>query len=280
MRFEWKEKKGPVMARFNFDSDVAPPWTQVFIELAVRGILRVHQDYLGWDIDQIVIGTPNLSRINSGSGVALADELTVCAAIAQSFISSRYASGIWFDATDGSGGEHHFYKLTREIGYGNNDRVDFVCVRIHETRKYGPSLIEAKRVRVEPTHLESTEHGPGASNRSGISIDISKLRDNIGSRPTTESDRGLILLWNIVDGARIETEGPVEYLQGFLDDRGLPDDELRVWQMRCVPLTSDQVEEARHSLKGLSVSKWLWVALVEVTPIVDGDEKDIPSGNS
>jgi hypothetical protein len=242
-----------------FDSKKAPPWTQVFFELAIRALLRVHHDYLAWDIEQRPNVQPDFQAINNGSGILFADEPAVCAAISQEFIASRYSSGVWFT----EGGTRN-YRLTRESQYkGGGGRADFRCVRVNEKGDQigRESLIEAKRAVLISTKLDS--EGPSSPPRNQtdkIRIDIAKLRNHAKPCP-----RGLILVWHITE------EGTKTALEPMAFVDGLADNDIVVWQMKCVPIVSAQLGKIGQPLDDLKIRRWLWAFLAEVMPIMDGE---------
>ena len=74
-----------------------PPWTRLFIEVALRALLRLHHDYALMSLPQRRSATTTVAALRTSPGVALADELTVCAAIYQEFLASRAISGVAMD---------------------------------------------------------------------------------------------------------------------------------------------------------------------------------------
>jgi hypothetical protein len=70
------------------------PWVQVFLEIALRAIRRVHLEYGIWGGGrQWKMEGQRAAAINMGHGIELADERTVCAAISQEFMTSPSVTG-------------------------------------------------------------------------------------------------------------------------------------------------------------------------------------------
>src|SRR5262245_43113158 len=89
------------------------PWVQVFLEVALRAIRRVHLEYEIWGAGRQWNTGPNQTAlINMGPGVELADERAVCAAIVQEMMASQSVAGFW--QSNDIKPEPRFFSILRE----------------------------------------------------------------------------------------------------------------------------------------------------------------------
>ncbi len=247
-----------------------PPWTRQFADICLRALLRVHLDYLDWSASQHFgresVGSPLLT----GPGLALADELTVCAAITREFMTSRTVFGAWVDAQPGVAGGQRYFRINREVKYPPNahsskESVDMVVERLDASQgaaspsPWRPVYIEAKRAYCRTTKLRDGEPIVSSSQRSKIKEDIDALR-RIGNRLpiTTVTPRGYILVWNVTGSSPKNSNAtPAQYFKTF-------DQNVLVWQTRFAPLCAE-VGLAAAADTPTKVARWLWLVLAEVT---------------
>jgi hypothetical protein len=248
--------------------DSTPPWTRIFIEIALRGLLRLHLDYLLWSLPQTWRTELDSGLLTSGPGVAFADEPTVCAAISQEFMVSRSVSGGWIDAPSEGRIEagRRFFRLSREVQYpSSRERTDLCVERIDPNSESvigRPAFIEAKRAFRWSTKLGASTASATVPLLTEISADIEKLRRTChGNSSLDKAPRGYVLVWNITDQNRGTEVSPIEYLER------LGDSSLVLWQVRSAPLASPRKAPAEFSLMDATVNRWLWVAMMEVTPV-------------
>ncbi len=69
-------------------------WSDIFLELSLRAIRKLHIDYGIWGLGQsdTIELRERLQSVNQGPGIELALETTVGAAIAQEFINSSFTN--------------------------------------------------------------------------------------------------------------------------------------------------------------------------------------------
>lgn len=240
------------------------PWTRVFIELTLRALTDIHNRYLSYSYDQFANKEPDFSKINKGLGIAYADELSVCAAIKQEFMSSRYTSNIHFrnnrQANVKRGRRNWEIELNPRYNDSNLARADLYVERTDRRGKGTiPTMIEAKRAFLYPANsLNSPQN-----QIHKIERDIKKLRSKCGS-----SLRGYILVWNV---SISDKQKPHEYFNELKVKR--PDIIMR--QVRQVPLYVCERPKIQVKVK---IDRWLWVVLGEVTPLHE-EVGDIPPQN-
>jgi hypothetical protein len=88
----------------------APKWQDVFIELALRAIRKVHYEHQVWSCGQWFSKDRNSGDANRGHGIETADERAVCSAVTQEFMSSQLAVGPM-------GGQDRYWEINREKTY-------------------------------------------------------------------------------------------------------------------------------------------------------------------
>ena len=145
------------------------------------------------------------------------------------------------------------------------ERADLCVSRVEPTSGEAigrPAYIESKRAFRWTTHLTNIYQPNVTSLRGEIANDILKVR-RLAMQSTSPAFRGYILVWNITDQEMKTKISPHDYLKPVVDE------DFRVWQIRSAPLATQENEESTNTFSPLqaSVSRWLWVALVEVTPL-------------
>ncbi len=241
------------------------PWTEVFVEMAMRALMSVHQDYLLWSTNQNIRQQADFTRLNRGPGVAYAGEVTVCAAISQQFIHSRYASGVYFNADVGRSVEagYRYFSIGRELPYpaekGEKAKaVDLVCCRINDadgTRIEPATWIEAKRAFLWSSKLDGTPDGNPTPLTGKVRDDIDKLREQAPGNV-----HRYVLVWNVADDAFPDTKvTPAEFIE-MVAKPGLT---LR--ESRMLPLTDNAYKSSDASFKERTATRWLWVLMAEVS---------------
>lgn len=225
------------------------PWRRILIELALRALRRVHHDYLLWDVKQDLSPTPDLLSLNTGHGVEYADERTVCAAITQEFIYSRYSSGTMFED-----GVVHSFRIARELKYPDSrESVDIMVERVGtgDGAPYRPVFVEAKRAFLWPTKLGTAPNSDPSSQIERVKCDVSKLRNRVWPE---EPPHTYVLVWNVMD-QKVHTD--IEP-KTFFDEIGAG---IEIKQTRWAPISWTQDLELSHLP---TVERWLWVCLAEV----------------
>jgi hypothetical protein len=248
-------------------------WARVFIEVALRAMRRLHLNYGWWDVGHHWLGKEaRVQSINTGRGIELADERTVCAAISQEFLASPFTSGLWVDEDHkGRVAGKRYWKILREVKYAAIDAVaegeekdrtaDYCLRRYRETKadkaRYEEdpegknTVVEAKRTRVWTPRLADPSKIPRPrSNVGAIKKDIAKLRRMLHSTPDQEFYAHL-LVWNVFE----KRGNRPQDLEDALRDKA-----VRLHQTRWLPLT--WTVSKRNPPE--RISRWLWIALLEV----------------
>jgi hypothetical protein len=252
-----------------------PPWIPIFTEIALRALLRLHYNYLYYSTNQQPSKQQNVEVLNSGPGVAYADELTVCAAIFQEFLASRYVTKFWInsDASMSIKEGERTYSIDLEPKYPNcNDaqkadlrvqritpqKADLTPRRTKSRNEYAPSYIEAKRAFLWKTNLGDTSTNVGIHNQSArIKADIEKLKGQLKQSKITGKFYAHLLVWNVQIQDKPKTDiGANNYFAKL----HVPD--IKVWQVRTCPLPAD--DRCSKKVAEIKVKSALWVALVEV----------------
>jgi hypothetical protein len=243
-----------------------PLWTRIFIEVVVRALVRVHHEFLLYSINQKPDTEPNFESLNNGPGLAYADELTVCSAIAQEFLATRYVSGVYVNGSPSGSikeGNRHF-RISREYKDQNtNNRYDFFVERIDKdgTVIGHSTLIEAKRAFCWTTKLDDSKDQI-TDQKSQIFEDIQKL---LSINKTNDQLRGYILVWNIQKTSDKTDVGVKEYFSFLKDYDIIP------WQIRFSPLSASSNRSNFDTANTILPDYCLWVALAEVTPLRTND---------
>jgi hypothetical protein len=244
-------------------SEVRPPWTWPFIELAMRGLTQLHLEALPVSIPDLPDIQFDAHRLNVGIGLGALDERTVCSAICRQFAHSSLAKGGRIgrstDLRIAIG--PRYYRLSEEAPYpGRNTlhvdmRLDLVD-ELTGARIKRPAFIEAKRAR----HFKAGRPTRAMSQQRAIANDVVKLRRLERSYSSLyEAPRGYVLVWDVTPATGASASDPVGYLSECLDQ------ECTVWQVRWSPLSlvgrqMPKPSNGRHEIEWL-----LWVALAEVT---------------
>lgn len=147
-------------------------WRDRFIEVVVKGIRKVHHDYLIWSYGRPGILHPRSFRnYNVGPGFELAGELTVCASITQEALNSS----LMMD-------NEKYYTIDREVQYPADPSLhaDIVVQRCEIVNKkvdsrLPPVYIEAKRARNYIPNLSSGRIEKKSPNYNDVVEDIFKL---------------------------------------------------------------------------------------------------------
>lgn len=235
------------------------PWAERFIEVALRALRRLHVNYGAVHIgQQWRKGRPDISELNQGVGVATADELTVCAAIAQEFMLSPFLSGVWVDKDESPGvaAGVRYWKIDQETCYsGSQKRVDMVMTRVDgpspeaAPEKWRDCFIEAKRLnRWTTDSLENPNYIRQQSQLGRILEDIDKLRNELEKRPNEIFAH--LLIWGVWSDGDPALKELSDNLKG-----------ARMHQIRWMPIDWRPGKQANPPV----VKRWLWVALFEVT---------------
>lgn len=251
-------------------------WVQVFLEIALRAIRRVHLEYGIWGAGrQWKIGPHNVADINMGHGVELADERTVCAAISHEFMVSPSVTGMWQEEGQS---DLRFFGIQREQRYstpapsGRARLVDLVVEKYeHKSNGYfvvdkPRSYIEAKRVRVWRADLKTAAVEVEGTQTDRIVADINKLREE--RKILLEKGETIfihLLIWGIYqdtpDGKSAErSDDPFAF---FTDLRTKTDATLEGPYVRWLPIKWDNPTPDSKTRVPV-VSRFAWVALSEI----------------
>ncbi len=253
-----------------------PKWPELFIELAVRAMRRVHLEYGVWSVGQQ--GQPDfpmLSRLNGGPGIELADERAVCAAITLEFINSQMTSGIRRDEPL-TGAQMSHYDLDREWHYeGSTKSADITLRRICAANGGNPLLprvvIECKRFQLARPARDSNYGITGdcqydKPQLDAIQKDVCKLLTEMSK--SSEPFFAHIFVWGVWPvGAEVDQEDK-QYQSKDLSDvlKELQSESavLTVHQIRWLPL---DCETPNQKNKPTKIARWLWASLIEVTKL-------------
>lgn len=246
-----------------------PPWTRSFADIALRGLLKLHLDYLLWSTPQDFESGDYRSQLLTGPGIALADEVTACASITQEFLASRAPFGGWVpeEVSKGIEGSERYYRIWREWPYKKdfecadaNIRADIRIERIAKDKSKScfPIYIEAKRAYGWTTKCDGADERP-SSNRPKVAEVIKQLRQYQATAEIRFA--GYVLVWNIVEQGNPTNHWPEKYFQSLEIDKTIV-----LWQTRAAPLVSKETLD-NPAVEAPQVNRWLWVALAEVTKI-------------
>ncbi|MBL7733439.1 MAG: hypothetical protein JNM88_19885 [Chitinophagaceae bacterium] len=162
---------------------VEPVWKEIFLQLATRALIQVHNRYSVWELGQSDLSVEHFRRLNQGYGIYFAPEEHLTDAISQQIIET----GLWK--------EHTIEKLQRSFlidrefminipqdieAERKTYYVDIVFRKRSEKNsddtKVRPVLIEAKRYRLVTINHESACINEGEIQKATIEKDIKKLK--------------------------------------------------------------------------------------------------------
>jgi hypothetical protein len=258
----------------------SPYWTRIFIEIVLRALRQVHLNYLLLSAQQgkkDVKDNTDYFELNEAPGLAYADERFVCAEIYREFINTRYTllthnnvEAQSKNANGDNGDRSHDIKLGPR--YLNNDGKigDFEIKRIDDNVNKSlpeprPVYIEAKRAFIQTFNNDSKT--TDNRHKGGIPCDIQKLRYECTK---DEEHRGYILVWHVTreDNKHQNLKiCPEAYFKKLESDIGRPD--IVVWQVRQCPL---DIIKNEKTIEKPDIKQWLWVALAEVTEILENEK--------
>lgn len=239
-------------------------WAEVFVEIALRAIRRIHYEYGIWGIGrQWKMRRENTEKINMAHGIELADEPSVCAAITQEFMNSPSVAGLWEDKGQT---KDMYFGIEREKAYKFDKfkRADIFLQKFKRNKKGDfdpvkcPSFIEAKRARLWSMNLSTGKARMSRSQHGDVKDDIKKLRKEMSYRVSQGLEQVLchILVWGVYDKSRKTLCSP----EAFFAKVGDADIEMHK-RVKWLPLVWDVSKKADNNIK---VTKSLWIALAEV----------------
>ena len=243
------------------------PWSERFIEIAIRAIVKTHWNYQIWGMGQPGHTEPDkILKFGYGEGIELADEVTVCSVITQDALNSSLFTGVFVpeDKTNNVKAGLRYWRIDRELKvYGDDKRCDIVVQRYSMSPEgkvideMKPVIIEAKRYTRYTTDLiskgDNHEYQDGSHS---INADI----ENKLKKLDLDSFKAFVLTWGTVDEKHLESN-PANILSELKQKNATLN--LAYTDVRWQPL-SDQ-SHANMEKAPDSVKKWIWVALIEVT---------------
>ncbi len=169
------------------------PWAEVFMEAALRAIRRLHYEYDIWAAGHSWMNDFKPGSLNPGSGIELAHEVTVCAAITQEFLK---VGGVWVvkDTAEKVQDGLRFWGLEREEKYSDGAQIVDIRIQKYEQEEANKKpepigrkvLIEAKRARHFSRNILSGDVGEPRLRTSDVNKDNKKLLAEMNSRGTEE----------------------------------------------------------------------------------------------
>jgi hypothetical protein len=254
-------------------------WVNVFLEVTLRAIRRVHYEYGIWGAGrQWKMGRDRTPLINMGYGIELADERAVCAAITQEFMTSPAVTGLWHE--EGAEDELRFFGITREEKYESSDqksrpeRVDLVLekyepgsegkLEVQEPR----SFIEAKRARLWQVNLATGDVQPGPQQMTEICEDIVKLKREQAARLDKKNEKIYIhlLVWGIYEESpngeqATFADHPHEFFEKI---KNTSKTSLEAPYARWLPMRWETPSGGNPAKRCPSVSRAAWIGLAEI----------------
>jgi hypothetical protein len=99
-------------------------WREIFLEIAVRAIRKVHYDFAIWELGQGKLLIENFKKLNQGYGINYAPEESVRDAITQEIM----LTGLWKQHTIQD--EKRSYWVDREVNipYKFSEIEDHTCL--------------------------------------------------------------------------------------------------------------------------------------------------------
>lgn len=271
------------MEESNKKVDIKAPWRDRFLNVIERTIIELNIEFNNFSIGQIANGESKKRFFDpSVKGIEFADELTVCSAIVNDCLSSPIISGDIEKSTfEGEDPELKSYRVNREVHYSKDagSRVDITMQRVSQEKiiqlaggilseeqlknlkEYEISFIEAKRARRYSNSSLNTHEIKGGSYTFGeLKVGMQDKLDNYYS-----SDRYFyILVWGVWNRESDPKNTPLHYLNGLLDGANftLKDDDKKV---RWIPLSWDKNEKFEQPDKDLTIERWCWILLAQLT---------------
>lgn len=256
-------------------------WLSIFLNLALRAVIKAHHRYSVWHLGQENISLENFAELNQGKGISFASEEHIRDEISHQIIES----GLWKEHY--IEGELRSYNIDREFKVkipvkefkeiNGHDKfnipskqknkkfnIDIVFKRIQDKNDKDdtptlPVFIEAKRYNLVNINVKSKIIKEGKFQKKGIDKDILKLKilseynkksKIIVDDKTYDEILTYILIWGISD----KEFSIKDDLINKLDNSGnLGDSEIIKYPIKWND-TSNTIES------------FLWIALLEVNP--------------
>ena len=274
-------------------------WKFAFLEIAVRAIRKVHLEHGMWGIGQHNKSPEVFSKMNLGHGIELAHETSVCAQITQDFINSRFTNGNVYND------QQRFYEIDREVKIYKDDKTEkqvdifinrFVVDKNKPIFYRYPTLIEAKRIHYyipDPVQGEAILENNIDERIKIVKKDIDKLlkvrkrlKKKLGFE--TRSDKeyqkyaGQIkdafiytLCWGYYDkqtGKPKSKTTPQYFIKQLEKKYGKLDVQIRWLPLKWEPSNNSKIIEP-------TVTRFMWIALVEIKKIALNPNLDFPITN-
>jgi len=257
------------------------PWSERFIEVALRSIVKTHWSYQIWDMGQAGLKDEEKRlQFSRGKGIELADETVVCSVITQDALNSPFFSGAFIPEGKTKDGRpikqgHRWWKINREQNIFQNDKKELtreacdILVQRYDISEDGivknekePIAIEAKRLIAHTTdNLPEAESHFYKNNIGAIVEDLEKLE----RLEATKKYFPYILTWCVYDEGsdddKLQPKQLLEKLKGKYTKKNLKFVEIR-WHP-LPNLSSDDIEEIVVAKKTHEIKRWIWVALIE-----------------
>ncbi|CAD5292378.1 hypothetical protein ALTERO38_40013 [Alteromonas sp. 38] len=217
-----------------------PHWKNVFIELALYSLRKVHTQYQLWSLGSLE--KTHCIGLNQSEGILLAYETDVCSAISQEFLSSVSR----FKITENEGIQ--VFKLWREFAYqyDTQKRCDLVIQKNGQNdEEFQKAYIEAKRWVRASTNLCDEIKSENSPQIVSIMQDIEKLQEE--RKHTNDDIIPCLLIWGV-------SENPTSPVLNNKTLKPLLNKEQTI---------SENVPVKWDSKTG-KIKEWLWVTLAEV----------------
>jgi len=111
-----------------------PVWREVFLEVALRAIKKVHLSHTPWRLKKYEIDKEELRALNEGEAIFLALETTIASEISNEFIYSSFTNGMNIGDKNAKPDlvkpYPRYYEILREVSFNNvNDGKLFYKLR-------------------------------------------------------------------------------------------------------------------------------------------------------
>lgn len=168
-----------------------PIWRDVFLEIALRAIKKIHFSHTPWMLKKQEIRSNDLKLLNENEAIFTARETTVADEISNEFIYSTFTHGLKIEDENGKDYSARYYEINREVYFNMQIKgktkecyVDLITRRWEpDPQKNGdpiyklPQLIELKRYSPSSVDIANGNAEEQKENIKSIKKDIKKLQD-------------------------------------------------------------------------------------------------------
>lgn len=277
-----------------------PVWREIFLEIALRALKRVHLSHSPWLLRKNKVDVKEIRFLNNGQGVFHAQETTVASEISNEFIYSSFTNGMLIgnkgnvDPNDDFDYSTRYFEVHREISiaavdskktfFNQNGKqeqksnvIDLIVRRweyINNAPNYKrPSLIELKRYDLfKKVNIGNGESLKIGSNIGEIYRDIKNLlllqdywpyvKNETNNFEFRDPIWAIPFLYILTWGIYTDAVDIKDKLKKLLEVK-FNNVDVNDIHIKWMPISIKEDKDLINNTP--QVDEWLWLALIEVT---------------